>query len=231
MVELSDEGENLVRSNYAYPEQPLYLHGSSWRHYLSTLPANAGGYSTLVPARFASLKQLALLPRRSTEIASTTSYGLSSRVNPNIEYYWWRIGSSIIPSKAVYLSNANNTGGYGECYAELLKAWHDLHSLTNSSQLGSNEYNIQDAATNAALNITQVAAGAASFGNGFAIAQETESFAQRNDVLLSGMNCLSSQIFFECNIVTAPTVSYTLDFFAWYDHILILDRGILSVKF
>ena len=57
IVELSDEGENMVRSNYQYPQMPLYLHGSSWRHYVSQLGTSSGGYSTLVPARFASLKQ------------------------------------------------------------------------------------------------------------------------------------------------------------------------------
>ena len=58
IVELSDEGESMVRSNCQYPQMPLYLHGCSWRHYVSQLPNSSGGYSTLVPARFASLKQL-----------------------------------------------------------------------------------------------------------------------------------------------------------------------------
>jgi len=205
------------------------LHGSSWRHYTSQLPASAGGYSTLVPARFASLKQLALLPRRSTETTSATSYSLGSRINPNFQYYWFRIGSSIIPSKAVYLENAPNTGGYGEAYAELLKSWHDLNTVVNSTALGA-EYAVADAVV---ANCPQVVAslGANSYLNGFVIAQELESFAQRSDVLLSGMNTLSSQIFFETNIYTAPGTTYTLDFFAWYDHILIIDRGIMSVKF
>jgi hypothetical protein len=114
IVELSDEGESMVRSNTQYPQMPLYLHGCSWRHYMSQLPASAGGYSTLVPARFASLKQLALLPRRSTETASAASYSLSSRINPNFSNYSWRIGSSMIPSKPVYLENSGNTGAYAE---------------------------------------------------------------------------------------------------------------------
>ena len=39
--------------------QPVYLHGNSWRHYATTLPASSSGnYSTLVPARFASLKSI-----------------------------------------------------------------------------------------------------------------------------------------------------------------------------
>ena len=234
IVELSDEGENMVRSNYQYPQMPLYLHGSSWRHYVSQLPNSGGGYSTLVPARFASLKQLALLPRRNTETASATSYSLSSRVNPNIAQYWWRIGSSIIPSKAVYLESSGSTGGYGEAFAELLKSWHALHSISSSSSL-TREYNIADAAV---TNCPQIAVGTAanqtsnSYLNGFAIAQELESFAQRSDVLLSGMNTLSSQVFFEAQIITPIGASaYTLDFYAWYDHIMVIDQGIISIKY
>jgi hypothetical protein len=235
IVELSDEGESMVRSNYQYPQMPLYLHGNSWRHYVSALPAtSSGGYSTLVPARFASLKQLALIPRRNVETASATSYSLSSRVNPNIAQYWWRIGSSIIPSKAVYLESAGNTGGFSEAFAELLKSWHALHSISNSSALAV-EYLVADAAV---TNCPQIAVGTAanqtsnSYLNGFAIAQELESFAQRSDVLLSGMNTLSSQVFFEAQIITPIGASaYTLDFYAWYDHIMVIDQGIISIKY
>ena len=233
IIELSDEGEGMVRQ-VANPDEPIYLHGSSWRHYTSNLASGtSGGYSTLVPARFASLKQLALCPRRSSDQIAT-SYAIASRVNPNIEYYWWRIGSSVIPSKAVYLANTNNTGGYAEGYAELLKSWHALHTVANSSALGgaNTEYNRADIAIANTPVLAGATAGSGTYANGFVIAQELESFAQRNDVLLCGMNTLSSQVFFECNIAsTGPSVAYTLDFYAWYDHILVLERGLLSVKF
>ena len=229
IVELSDEGENMVRSNYQYPQMPLYLHGCSWRHYVSQLPTSAGGYSTLVPARFASLKQIALLPRRNTEIASATSYSLSSRANPNFAQYWFRIGSAIVPNKAINLEASGNTGGYGEAYAELLKSWHALHATSHSSSL-TVEYNVADAVV---ADCPQIAIGTAfnSYKNGFVIAQELESFAQRSDVLLSGMNTLSSQVFFETQINTAPGTAYTLDFYAWYDHIMVIDQGIISIKY
>jgi len=234
IVELSDEGESMVRSNYQYPQMPLYLHGCSWRHYVSQLPNSSGGYSTLVPARFASLKQLALLPRRSTESSSSTSYSLSSRANPNFTQYWWRIGSAIIPPKAVYLENSGNTGGYGEAYAELLKSWHALHTISTSSALISTEYNVADTAVTDCPQ-TAVQTGANSYKNGFVIAQELESFAQRSDVLLSGMNTLSSQVFFEAQITTPLTggvaTTYSLDFYAWYDHIMVIDQGIISIKY
>lgn len=231
IIELSDEGENMVRS-VANPDEPIFLHGSSWRQYTSTLPAGTqGGFSTLVPARFASLKQIACLPRRGAEQVAT-SYSISSRVNPNIESYYWRIGATVIPSKNIVLINANNTGGFTEAYAELLKSWHSLHTAQSSTCLGQ-EYNICEAGV-AAAGVVAASTGANSYKNGFVIAQELESFAQRNDVLLSGMNTLSSQIFFECTIsgtLTATSTAYTLNFMANYDHILVLERGLLSVKF
>jgi hypothetical protein len=230
IVELSDEGENMVRS-IANPDEPIYFHGTSWRHYTSSIPASQSGtFATLVPARFASLKQIAVLPICNTQSASATSYSTGSRCNPAIDSYFFRVGASIIPNKPVVLNNANNTGGYAEAYAELLKSWHALHSIANTTCLGQ-EYAVNDAAITNTPVIAQYT-GANSYKNGFAIAQEMESFAQRSDVLLSGYNTLSSQVFFEANInSTGPTVGYTLHFFAWYDHILVLERGLLSVKF
>jgi hypothetical protein len=230
IVELSDEGESMVRGSYSYPETPLYLHGASWRHYFSSLPASAGGFSTLVPARFASLKQLAVIPRKNDQ-AVQTCYALSSRINPNFQYYWFRIGSSVISSKAVTLQGTN-TGAYGEAYIELLKAWHMCHNVNMSSCLDA-EYNVSDKPTNLIESTVRgqlLATPETTYKNGFVIAQELESFSNRNDVLLSGMNTLSSQIFFETNIDVAPAAVYSLNFFAYYDHILVLDRGILSVK-
>ena len=73
--------------------------------------------------------------------------------------------------------------------------------------------------------------GSTSYANGFIIAQELETFCQRGDVLLSGMNTLGSQVFFECNITTAPGTTYNLDFFAYADVIFVLENGLLSVRF
>ena len=51
--------------------------------------------------------------------------------------------------------------------------------------------------------------------------------------MLSGMNTLSQQVFFECNIANMGAASYILDFYANYDHILVLDpqTGLISVKY
>ena len=91
IIELSDEGQSMVESVTPF-NQPVYLHGTSWRHYSSTMATGTSGvYSTLVPARFASLKQLCVLPRRSVEVNDWKAYYISSRVNPCFDSYWWSV--------------------------------------------------------------------------------------------------------------------------------------------
>jgi hypothetical protein len=75
-----------------------------------------------------------------------------------------------------------------------------------------------------------------SYLNAFAIGQDFETFANKTDLLLSGMNTLTSQIFFEANIGwgvanQVPAVAYTLDYYANFDQILVLENGIMSARF
>jgi hypothetical protein len=244
IVELSDEGESMV-NQYLSPEHPIYIHGTSWRHYTSSLAAaTSGGVSYLVPARFGSLKTLFVAPRRSTEITNLQSYSLSSRINPNFAQYWWRVGSSLLPAKYVTLENNSSTGAYAEAFMELQKAFHSVSSPVNASVLPAGVYNVSDAGTtltstssSAAVTALTTGVNAASVANsaylnGFLIGQELESFALRSDVLLSGYNTLSQQVFFEAQINNAiGSASYTLDFFAGYDQILVIENGIMSVRF
>jgi hypothetical protein len=231
IVELSDEGENMVRSQTP-PESPIYLHGSSFRHYVSNLnSATSGVYSTLVPSRFASLKTLILCPRRSTEINDAKSYSISSRINPNISWYWWRVGGAILPQKYVVLENSNTTGGFSEGFIEIMRSFHSLDSSVNASSIPQTYYNVTDKTADTTQLTTTISTGGNSYQNGFALATELESFAQRSDLLLSGANTLSSQVFFECQINTAVASQYTLDFYAQYDVIYVLENGILSARF
>lgn len=255
IVELSDEGESMVQSSNN--GDPLYIHTNSWRHYSSQTTANTGTASCLVPARFASAKSLVMLPHQSALLGSTY-YSTGSRVNPNIASYSWRIGSSIVPSKPVQLelgsgSTAVISGG-AEAYSEVQKAWHALDNSSASGVLSSNVYNSREVALTGtpwfACNTTaglgygsfttadlasapQIFSHPCTSQNGFCIATEVESMSQRSDLLISGLNTLSSNIFFEysVNTVTSAVGNYTLDFFCNYDSILCLQDGLLSVRF
>ena len=232
IIELSDEGMGIINSMTPF-NQPVYLHGNSWRHYASSLAAStAGNYSTLVPARFASLKSICVLPRRSTEANAQQAYSLSSRINPGIQNYFFRIGSYILPNKSVTLQNSSTTYGYAEAFAELQRAFHSLNHNEFAGQVSYALYNIADTA-DAVAGVNAPNVTTASNKNAFALAVELELWNQRSDVMLSGMNTLSQQVFFECNIASMGAASYVLDFYANYDHILVLDpqTGLLSVKY
>jgi len=256
-IELQDEAQRLV-DEMTPPSHGIYLHGNTWRHYVSQLPASTTGvYSTLVPARMASIKSLICLPRRNTEVSSATSYSLSSRVNPQIASYWWRCGSVLIPARYVTLWNPNTTSNFSEGFAEVQK---NFHSLTNPEYAGSIpflQYNVVDANTDVTVGgnsttggVVALSTGTSSYKNGFAIATETETFAGKTNVLLSGLNTLNSNIFFEANIgigagtalggngvantytsVVGPATAYTLDFYANFDIIFALENGVLTARF
>ena len=246
IIELSDDGQHMVESVTPF-HQPVYLHCNSWRHYSSSLATNTSGvYSTLVPARFASLKSLVCLPRRSPEINDRAAFSTSCRINPCIQSYWWRVGAYLVPQRFITLQNATNTGGCGEAFIELQKAFHGVNRPEMCTGLNFQSYNCTDLATAdttvggiAATGLPLIAAtslGANSYKYGFAIAQEMESFAQKDGLLLSGMNTLTSQVFWEANLGWGPTsqtnqATYTLDFYSNFDMILMLENGILSARF
>ena len=93
-------------------------------------------------------------------------------------------------------------------------------------------YNIADTA-DAVAGVNAASTTTTWNKNAFALAFELELWNQRSDVMLFGMNTLSQQVFYECNIANMGAALYVLDFYAYYDHILVLDdqTGLLSVKY
>ena len=134
---------------------------------------------------------LVLLPQVSSNISAQNSYSLSSRVNPNIINYQWRIGSSIIPNKMVILRNDTNTAGFGEAFIEVLKIFHGFNNLNASQSLiGMPEYFVWDQAASLNNNLTTISTNFNSYNNAFAIAQDLEFCVNRSDTILQGINTI-----------------------------------------
>jgi hypothetical protein len=191
------------------------------------MPANTGSYSTLVPARFASLNSILLAPRVSSTAILNTGYSIGNRVCPNLSQYYFRVGGALVPQKPVSLKNSSTTGGYSEALFELLKCFHVLNTtMSSSSHTPASYFN----AKTADAQNGPVTASSTDSVPSFLIGQEFSTFSGRSDVLLSGCNTLSSNIFFETEIHTTPD-AMTLNFFANYDILLIIRDGILSARF
>ena len=216
-------------------ELPVFIHSSSYRSYPQTLAtASTGDQSFLISSRFNSLKSIHCYLRRSTEINDQSSYSLSSRINPNIQQYYFTVGGTIIPNKYVTLNNVNQNGGYAEAYSELLKAYH--HAFGNitsySSIVGANAYNVIDSSAVIGEGIKTKETGAASYGNAFAISLELECCANRNDTILNGVNTIGQNVFFNSlHSITALTAAFTMNFFAYFDCILVIQDGVMKCFF
>eukprot|EP01038_Epipyxis_sp_PR26KG_P017986 gene17986-25175_t len=199
------------------PNGPVYVHTTAYKHFTSIMPAGGGGgtYSTPVPIRSASLKSLWVCPRRSTESGNPQAFSISSRANPQIQSYFFRIGSMLYPNKAVQLQGPNSTGGYAEGLAEVKKALHSLNNTTHGTILSSTNYlvgDIADAAVGTGTVLTAIATGANSSSNGFLIGQELEVFPQKNDVILSGLNTTDNQqTYLKLTVKNNDTVALALD--------------------
>jgi hypothetical protein len=229
IIELDSQGMALVNS-VAPPSGETVLHGQSWRSYNSSMPSNASGgsFSTLVPARFASLNSVLLAPRVSATTVLKTGHSISCRINPNITQYFWRVGGGIVPQKPVILANSNTTGGFSEAMLELIKTFHVINTPMSGSSLLADYYNV---AKTAAEQQGSVKVATTDSTSAFAIGQEFTTFSGRTDVLLCGANTLSSNIFFEAEVSSSGNDAMVLNFFANYDVLFVIQDGLISSRF
>lgn len=233
ILELSDEGMQMVSQVTPFT-QPIYMHGTSYRHTSATLGTTAQGAQTvLVPARFASLKMILCVPRRATEIGQAHSYSISSHINPGIQSFSYRVGSLMIPQKPITLVNSSTTGGYAESFAETLRSFNLWNNISFAPSITRAQYNVADAADTNGGGVVVASTTSNSKNNAFVLSSEFESCSNRNDVMLSGVNTLNLTVFHDMTLgSTNLSASWTLNYFAQYDHILVLDpTGIYSVKF
>jgi hypothetical protein len=253
-VEIQDD--NIVPQSD--PNTPEYISTKTYRQTSTYLPAaTSGEFTVMVPFRCASLTALYARFRNHSTAAqganATAAYRKSCSINPNISSWYFRIGSSIYPNKPVYLINGSLVGSGAEGYAELLKSFHSLASVTGNTSIMYNQYNVcAGSAGIVGQAITSVPiqgwslpyiAGDKQNGaqdthnNAFMIGLECESFSNRSDTILSGISTLNSQVFFTATIQNGatmggfPNFNYTLDMFAQMDMILVIQNGLLTAKF
>lgn len=241
-VELYDD----VMSEMFHQGVPQYISTKTYRAASTFLPsATAGEWTTLVPFRCASLCSIYTRFRnQATSVQganATAAYRKGSSINPNIASFYYRVGSTVMPNKPVYLINGTLVGQGSEAYAELLKSFHALSSSIGNSALVSNQYNVNATATQGwsgpYLPGSKANAVQDTCNNAFAIGLELESFSNRSDTILSGVNTLNTQVYFTANLNSGVTAggtnayNYTVDFFGQMDMILVIQDGIMSAKF
>jgi hypothetical protein len=212
----------LVNSS-APPSSPIFIVGNSFRHYVQTIKSGTEGiFSCLVPSKLASLKALHILPRRNTEINSATSYSLSSRINPNFDYVVLKVSGTQIPQKPIVLQGASTTGGFGEGLIELQKCFGSLIATDKAGLLNTTNYNVAPSAS-LTTGVLAISTDLNSYKNAFALGVDLELFGSK-DTIINGLNCLAESLYFEANLSTSVGSDITLDFFASFDNLFIVDQ-------
>ncbi len=244
IIELSDEGYAQVLS-ISPPSSPIYLHGISWRNYVANIPAGSSANSILIPARFASLKNLFFHFRPSANVTNLLKLSLSARSNPGISAWNLRISGGLLPAKPCILEGPGTTGGFAEGAIMIQESFHSLSSPDLAPGVNSLFYNVRDFAAIANTNViiapnadtAQAGAGIATFTTStgssaaFALAIELETFSNKSDVIISGINTLSDNLFFDYTALTADNNASIMNTFAVYDQILVLQNGILTARY
>ena len=232
ILELSEEGMQMVRASGANFAEGIYMHSTSYSQYQSLLPAGSlGSQSFLVANRVASCKSLFVLPQKSTYIGDTYC-SVSSRCNPNISEYNWRIGQLTIPQRVIKLGDV---GGYSAAYVELMRAMgQSISSSDTFCALSRTNYNVANTVdTPSGVGIPHDVTAAnygSTFQHGFALGTCLETF-QKGNTILSGLNTLNNSCYFEFVMSAAVAGSYSLLFYALFDQIICLDPfGQLSIR-
>ena len=220
---------------------PQFIAGKSYKQTSVTIPNNALGQTDLVvPLKATSMTQLIARFRNlsGTLQGATTggAYRLSSSVSPNLGSYYWKIADRQIPQKPVFLVNGSQAGTGGQAFAELSKSFHALGSIFCNGSITHLMYHSSLSAIPNSLFGAGPGAGVSSNGNpssafnAFSIATELETFSNRSDTILCGVNTKSGPIFLSLNIVVALPSSITCDIFGQYDVIYIIQDGQMSAK-
>lgn len=234
IVELDQSGVAMVNAMKS-PEGTLYF-GRSFRNTQFSLTA-AGDQTIPGNNRLSSI--VAAYARFRTKSTATNANPRSS-ANPNAGYYNWRFGSVQFPQRNVNLDT--NDGGYAHAYRNLLQSVNSWATPASGCALGflppatvttsvptvasaSSYYNTREAGAVTGSGILDDALG---FGT-FALGVDLELFANRSDVLLSGVSTLASPFYLNLNVLTAPSATCLVDIWAHHDLIMVVRNGQVQV--
>jgi len=143
----------------------------------------------------------------------------------------------VVPQKPVYLYNPNLVGSGAEGFAEIAKSFHAIGSVLCNGSITTSMYNV---ALNAGVGSWITGFGplgtstypiVTTFGNAFSISQELETFSNRTDTILCGINTNNAPIYLSLNLFGATIAdAVTVDIFAQMDVILEISDGQMRAK-
>ena len=200
-----------------------------YRNYQYTAAlANAVTTITMpIPAKFASLKSIFVTSRDNSKIALETYFPYSCN-KYSLSSYFFRIGSSILPSKV--------PDSVAEMFAEVCKAIASISDLNHHPSIELASYTFDTSyANNDAMNTLATATMNASnvSSSSFYVGLDLENYANSDkSQIFAGWNSSTDDIYYIPTFAansTTPTVRF--DAFALFDSLLVFENNTCYVKY
>lgn len=215
-IELGDQAMSMIYDSLG--GSPLQFVVPDYRNYQTTF-ALTQNVSTQVnfsiPAKFSSLKSLFVTTREST---GTDTFFPLSCVTKGLQNYYFRVGSTIMPSKAV--------DDYVSCFAELVKAIGSIGDYDHQPSIDFTSYvqpnGLANGHTDQSIN-----------SGSFYIGLDLENYAASDrSKIFAGYNSNTDDIYAVLTFLnTAATSTVRFDAFALFDEVVIFENNTCYVKF
>jgi len=222
ILELDSDAQRMVDASTG---GNYYISTECYRNYSTSLASGSKGDNVLIPARFSSVKSVLAIYRPQGNIGASdgTKYAQTSRINPYAgagSSLQFQIGSSTVPATPITSA--------AELYTEAVKAFHNFGNTSQSSCIDNSTWAVKTEASTPDANNTGT----------FYVGYNTESIANRSDVLNTGISTLNQNIFMQSRYTTdyggndsgLPSAT-RLDMFVHFDGVLAIENGIVTMKF
>ena len=216
-IELGDNAISMIYDSLQ--GSPLQFVVPDYRNYqfsYSLVQNVQTGVNIPIPAKFSSLKSLFVMCRDQGTGAAT--YFPLSTVTKGLINYYFRVGSTIMQSKAV--------DDYVQCFAEVTKAIGSISDINHQPSIEYTSYSLTDSVANGHTDHS-VESGR------FYIGLDLENYASADkSSIFAGYNSNTDDIYAvltHTNTSSTATVRY--DAFALFDEVIVFENNTAYVKF
>jgi hypothetical protein len=217
-IKLSDSAMSIIYNSLP-PEVPLQFCIPDYANYQYNyaLPNATTQVNFPIPAKYSSLKSIFVTVRdKGTGLATFFPY---STVSANLQNYYFRVGSQIMPTKA--------PDNYPEMFGEVLKAMGSMSDLNYQPSIERTSY---ETITSTALG---VATNSSINTGSFYIGLDLENYVSApKDSIFCGYNSNTDDIFAVMNFNgTGGAINARFDAFAMFDSVIIFENNTCYRKF
>ena len=230
-IELNDTAMSIISNSQQ--GQPIQYVFQDYRNYQysATLPTSITTVTMPIPAKFASLKSLFVTARENANI-STIAYFPYSCNKFKISSYFFRIGSSILPSKV--------PDTVPEMFAETCKAIASISDLNHHPSIELTSYSNDNSMVNSAANYgdvsvalgTAVLSSSAIHSGSFYVGLDLENYANSDkSQIFAGWNSSTDDMYYIPTFAANTAATARFDAFALFDSLLVFENNTAYVKY